>query len=104
VYSARWSFGSAKKRSRIVGQLFNIDIERVFGHVRRDYAMEVFQEMYDATLLEQKMSALRLAQAAIAAKKQERTSYMDRLDRMANITVGKFGSDYDKPPVRKPDR
>jgi hypothetical protein len=86
---------------RMFAAILNLDAEKAFGHIRRDYAMEVFQEMYDAKLLEHKVAALRAAQAGIAAKKSERDRMMQRLDRMAQAG-GRIGSAFDAP--KKPAR
>jgi hypothetical protein len=90
--------------SKMVSVMFNLDTDRVFGTIRREYTMEVFQEMYDASLLEEKVNALRHAQGAIAARKRERTSLMDRVSRMSEVKVGTFGSAYEESPPKKPGK
>jgi hypothetical protein len=81
---------------KMIATLWNLDADKAFGHIRREYAMEVFQEMYDAKLLEHKVAALRSAQASIAAKKGEREYMMQRLDRMTRAG-GRIGSAYNEP-------
>lgn len=68
-----------------------MDATRLFGHIVRDYAREVFQESYDAELLQQKLAAIRVAQERIRTKKREDARFLSRLERMGEFYDKKAG-------------
>ena len=79
--------------TQIVGKLFNLDTDRVFGVIVKTYAGEVFQETYDAELLKQKMAVIRQAQERIRNLRQERARQLTKLDRLGEYYDRKFGTD-----------
>ena len=79
--------------TQIVAQLFNLDVERVFGQIIGRYAGEVFQETYDAELLKEKMEAIRRAQRRVRTMRVEREQQLTRLDRLGEFYDLKFGPD-----------
>jgi len=85
---------------KMVAKVFNMDPDKLFGHVVSDYAQEVFQEAYDADLLRQKVSALREAQRRIAKRKSEDMRQLDRLERLGMFYDKEFGPDLQPVPKK----
>jgi len=76
---------NVRAMTKIVATLFNVNEDKVFGPITREYAKEVFQESYDAELLRKKIAALYRAQELIKEKQDERSRLMKRLDRMGEF-------------------
>jgi len=102
---------------KMVAKVFNMDSDKLFGHVVSEYAQEVFQETYDADLLRRKVNALRAAQKRISRRKSEDLRQLDRLERMGMFYDQTLGPDLQplppktkapkvpvKPSTRKPSR
>jgi len=98
---------------KMVAKVFNMDSDKLFGHVVSEYAQEVFQETYDADLLRRKVNALRTAQRRVARRKSEDLRQLDRLERMGMFYDKTLGPDLQpvpektkapKVPNRKPSR
>jgi hypothetical protein len=85
--------------AKVVGRLFNLDTERVFGGIMAEYAGEVFQEDYDVDLLREKIHVLREAQARIKRRRSEDQRQLSRLDRLGEFYDREFGADLK--PIKK---
>lgn len=79
--------------TEVIGRLYNLNIEKAFGHIVGNYAGEVFQETYDATLLKQKMAAIRLAQARVRMTRKTQIGHLTKLDRLGEYYDRKLGPD-----------
>lgn len=70
-----------------------MDAEKMFGGALAEYAAEVFQETYDADILQRKISIIREAQKRIRAKRLHDEKMIDRLDRMGEYYDKEYGLD-----------
>lgn len=71
--------------AKIVSRVFNLDAEKIFGHVIADYASEVFQETYDVNVLKKKVALKKRLKANVAAKRKRDEELIKRLDRMGDF-------------------
>jgi hypothetical protein len=81
--------------AKMLARLFNVDADKMFGHVMSEYAFEVFQEAYDADLLRKRADAKRKAQQRVRAKRQQEEDLMKKLDNME-----KAGREFDTEAAR----
>lgn len=79
---------------KMISRVFNVDSDKAFGGIVAEYAVEVFQETYDADLLRRKVAARRAAQARVRARKQRDLDLIKRLERMSEF--------YDQQNAKKP--
>lgn len=66
----------------VVGKMFNINTESVFGYTKQKFEIEVFQETYDSNLLRAKVAAMRNVIDSVRKKRREENALVDRLNRM----------------------
>ena len=78
---------------QMVGTLFNMNTDKIFASVYREYAREVFQEDYNADSLEKRAKALRTAQQRVRGRRLYDVKMLQRLDLMGQWADREFGPD-----------
>jgi len=76
---------------RMFGTVMNLDPDKVFGPIIREYAREVFQETYDEERLRAKLKALRDAQKRIANKRAQDLRSIRRLEAFGEYYEKQYG-------------
>jgi hypothetical protein len=69
----------------IVGVMNNLNTEKLFGHIKAKYELELYQETYDVDVLRSMMYALRSAVDMLKNRKREQSHMINKLDRLGEI-------------------
>lgn len=69
----------------LIGQVFNLNVDKVFGPILQGFAAEVFQESYNPELLRDKIASIRDAQIKLKKKRQEQDQYVKRLESLGDL-------------------
>ena len=68
--------------------MFNLNGEKVFGHIKRQYESRLFAEDYNVEYLRAKVEALRQLQERQVKKSREDNKLIDRLEAMGKMYEG----------------
>lgn len=71
--------------SSMIGQMFNVNTDKMFGHIKHKYAAEVFQEAYDSDVLRERIRMLRYIQTDIKRKRKDEVDTMTKLENLGKL-------------------